>query len=312
MSVTIIQPRDRAHWLELRKTDVTASVAGALWGVHPYTSAYKLWAEKTGRLSDDEIDNKAMRRGRLLERVVADMLREEKPDWVIEYPLGNQYYQDSAARIGATPDSFATRPDRQGMGTVQFKTVSDYAWKQWLDPDTRDVVVPMWIILQAVVEAHLTQAVWASVAAIVVGRGIDLHVIDIPLDEVSERLMKQLREEKVPEFWAQCESGEHPDIDWKQDGKTVLDVYRDSDEAQVDFSGDKEIDAMVSEYVDFKTAANEAGKEADKLKPQIFDRLGNAAAGLTDSWLLTAKTQHRKAYEVKASQSRPLRIKERK
>lgn len=310
-TIDIIQPSGRTEWLELRKQDVTASVAGALWGIHPYTSAYKLWAEKTGRLSEDEIDSPAMRRGRMLEPVVAAMLREERPDWTIEYPLNNQYYRERGASIGCTPDSFATRPDIEGMGTVQFKTVSDYAWKEWQDPDTRAIVVPMWIVLQAMIEAYLTGAKWAAVAVMIVGRGIELHVIDIPLGKESEALIDQLHE-KVPEFWAQCASGQHPDIDWKQDAETVLDVYRDADEARIDLTGDRALDAMIEEFESEKAVAREASKRADVMKPQIIAALGNAASGLTDAFELNAPTTHRKAYEVKETSFRALRIKARK
>lgn len=311
MTIEIIQPANRMDWLQHRKRDVTASVAGCLWGVHPYTTAYKLWAIKTGAIEDDEADSSAMRRGRMLEPVAAAMLREERPDWTVEYPLDNRYYTDRQARIGCTPDSFAYRPDIEGKGTVQFKTVSDYAWKDWLDPDTRQVIVPMWIVIQAMIEAHLTGCTWAAVAPLVVGRGIDMQPIDIPLGKESAALTAQLYE-KVPEFWAMCESGQHPDIDWKQDAETVLDVYRDSDEGRIDLTGDDALDDMIARFEAEKATAREASKRADIIKPQIIERLGNAASGLTDSFELNAPTTHRKAYEVKETSFRALRIKARK
>jgi hypothetical protein len=69
---------NEAQWLALRKEDVTASVAGALLGVHEYTTAYGLWAQKTGALLDglvaatvsgdgDTYTVSDLERGRLLE-----------------------------------------------------------------------------------------------------------------------------------------------------------------------------------------------------------------------------------------------------
>ena len=41
----------REQWLAMRRQDITASTAGALLGLHPYVTAYSLWAEKTGLVS---------------------------------------------------------------------------------------------------------------------------------------------------------------------------------------------------------------------------------------------------------------------
>ena len=58
---------NRTVWLERRKQDITASVAGALFGVHEYTTCFELWALKSGRLNRDPEETPQMRRGRLLE-----------------------------------------------------------------------------------------------------------------------------------------------------------------------------------------------------------------------------------------------------
>ena len=60
--IDIIRPADREAWLKARRSDVTASVAGALLGAHPYASAYSIWAEKTGRIEQAD-ETSAMKRG---------------------------------------------------------------------------------------------------------------------------------------------------------------------------------------------------------------------------------------------------------
>lgn len=302
----ILRPATREEWLDLRKQDVTASQAAALLGAHPYSSAYQLWADKTGR-SSEEAENAAMRRGRLLEPVVIEMLREERPEWIIEYPLGNTYYRDPDLRIGATPDAFATIPDQGGIGIVQAKTTSDWSFKNnWIDPDTHEVVLPIWIAVQAIVEADLTGADWAVVAVLTVGHGIDLQVIDIPLHAgVRERLHKAVRD-----FWTIVDKGGHPPIDWMKDARTVLDVYRDADGSVADLSEVEGFDRMVADYHAAKAAEREAKARADGIKPQIIATLGNAEIGETLDWFVSAKVQHRKSYTVKESSSRVLRIKQ--
>lgn len=307
MTTEILHPTNRDEWLTLRKQDVTASQAAALLGHHPYSSAYQLWADKTGRASEDTEENGAMMRGRLLEPVVITMLRELRPDWRIEYtPNGMTYYRRPDLRLGATPDAFATVPGHGGRGIVQAKTTSDYSFRaNWIDPDTQEVVLPIWIAVQAIVEADLTGADWAVVAVLTVGHGIDLHVIDIPIHEgVRKRLYSA-----VADFWRIVDEGRHPPIDWMKDGRAVLDVFRDSDGTEADLSAVEGFDQLVADYQIAKATAKRATEEAERIKPQIIEKLGNADIGETPQWRVTAKTQHRREYTVKASSSRVLRVK---
>jgi len=100
----------REQWLSLRRQDVTASAAGALLGLHPYISAWSLWAEKTGLVSSDAPMNAAMERGLELEPIAIKRLQKLHPDWNITQPAA--YYRDPEARLGATPDCLATDPER--------------------------------------------------------------------------------------------------------------------------------------------------------------------------------------------------------
>src|SRR5262249_6073732 len=60
-----IRISSREQWLKLRQSDVTASVAAALLGIHPYQTVFALWALKTGKISDDVEETPPMRRGKL-------------------------------------------------------------------------------------------------------------------------------------------------------------------------------------------------------------------------------------------------------
>lgn len=304
MTIEIIRPTSREAWLELRKQDVTASQAAALLGVHPYATAYQLWGEKTGRASERE-QNAGMKRGLLLEPIVAQLVREERPEWLLQYPLNSTYYRDPARRIGATPDAFATVQGEGSLGIVQFKTASDWAWKKWLDPDTREVVLPLWIAVQAIIEAELTGATWAAVAVLVVGHAIEMYIIDIPLHA---GIMSAI-DKAVANFWDIIERGGHPPIDWLKDGAAVLDHLRDSDGSRADLSENSDFDELVAKYVAAKAEARKYERDAEELKPQIVHALGNADIGETLEWLVSAKTTHRKGYTVEPTSFRALRCK---
>lgn len=303
--VTVIQPANRAEWLAARKQDVTASVAGCLLGIHPYTTAYGLWAEKTGRIAADIEDSPALRRGRLLEPVAIQMIREDRPDWTVTYHNDNAYYRDSAARLGATPDAFATRPDKPGRGIVQVKTASDYAYKQnWRDPETGQVTPPLWVAVQATVEAHLTGSAWAAVAVMVVGRGIELHIIDIPL---LPALVKRIRAE-VDAFWHTVASGQKPDVDWKRDG-ALLETLFDPSVEIISLEADNALPALLDEREGLSSARSAAEKRLKEIKAELLAKLGDASAGrIADGRMVTAKRVERAGYEVKPTSYVDVRI----
>jgi putative phage-type endonuclease len=61
---------DREKWLAERRKGIGGSDAAAVLGLNKWKSSYTLWADKTGRLPEQE-DNEAMRQGRDLEAYVA-------------------------------------------------------------------------------------------------------------------------------------------------------------------------------------------------------------------------------------------------
>jgi hypothetical protein len=236
------------------------------------------------------------------------MLREERPDWTIHYHRDNAYYRDPDARMGATPDAFAERPDIFGAGIVQVKTVSEDKYRaEWLDEETDEIILPLWIAVQAIQEAELTGAAWATVALMVVGRGIDMEVIDVPLHEGVRRRLRS----SIAEFWALVESGREPDPDWGRDGATVLDVYRDSTPDRRDLAADIDLDNLVGRYVEARQARLMSAKIEDTNRPQIIRAMGQAEAAFTANWHLSARTTTRVGDFGQPIKSRVLRVKPR-
>ena len=67
----IADVRELSHeqWLDLRSTGIGGSDVAAIYGESPYTSAYTLWLQKSGRVGRDKSSNEAMEWGNLLEGV---------------------------------------------------------------------------------------------------------------------------------------------------------------------------------------------------------------------------------------------------
>lgn len=299
---------DRAAWLKMREADVTASVAAALFGqVHPYMTAYQLWALKSGLLKEDPTETPAMRRGRLLEPVALRLLAEEQPTWTIQ--PASHYYRDPKARLGATPDAFATRPDVEGLGVLQVKTVGHFAFKQgWKTPEG-EVDVPLWIAVQCSLEAALTGASWGVVAAMSLGDGgLDMHVIDVPLKPA---LMARLRD-LTADFWRRVEQGDAYEPDYGRDAAAIARIFADDDGGEVDLSGNNRLSEVVAQREALKAReadGNAAAKERKLLDTEIIAALGNATRGrLAGGGLISAPTTRRKAYAVEASSYRTVKV----
>lgn len=281
-----IRITDRTSWLAMRQRDVTASVIGALLGVHDFATPFGLWALKSGLVQEDPEENRAMRRGRLLEPVAIRLLAEDRPGWKITEP--GTYYRDPAARIGATPDAFATDPERPGFGIVQVKTVEPSIFRRkWVDEDegTRP---PLWTVLQAVTEAYLTGADWAVVVAMTVGFGLDLHVVEVP---IHAGVMDRLKAE-VATFWTMVENATAPEPDFAKDGALIARMYAQDDGREIDLSADNRLPEMLAErarLVVTEAEGRDANRDRAKLDAEILARLGTASRGrLADGTVISA------------------------
>lgn len=82
----IAQYHDEQRWLEERKTGIGGSEIAAIFGEHPFLTARELWERKTGRASEQP-ETPAMRRGRLLEDVAAQLYSEETGRQLRRQPL---------------------------------------------------------------------------------------------------------------------------------------------------------------------------------------------------------------------------------
>ena len=69
-------PQRSPEWFEMRKSGITATGITAINGTSPYKTAYRLWAELTGQVGEQEV-GAAAQRGQLLEQAVADYYTAE-------------------------------------------------------------------------------------------------------------------------------------------------------------------------------------------------------------------------------------------
>jgi putative phage-type endonuclease len=104
------------EWHELRNQEgvISGSEIGTILGLSPWTSAFTLWAEKTGRVERTVIPNTAMRLGTLVEPAIRQLYQESHPDHVVE-EVGT-YCALTASWAHANPDAICL--DENGVGYV--------------------------------------------------------------------------------------------------------------------------------------------------------------------------------------------------
>jgi predicted phage-related endonuclease len=308
MVIEVISPRDRAAWLKARGQDVTASVVGALFGVHDFVTPYELWAVKTGRAPRQAEENDAMRRGRLLEPVAVQILREERPDWQITYSTEAQtYYRDTERRLGATPDVIAVCP-RRGRGVVQIKSVEAGVYRRkWIDADGNPEA-PLWIALQATLEAYLTGAQWAAVMPLVIGFGVEAPLIDVPLDHMPGVI--DAMSEKAAEFWEMVRENREPPIDYTADAALIDRLYEVGDpRAEADLTGVSGLLEDIQRRGVVRREMQEREAEVIRIETRIKSLMGEAElAHLPGGMKATWKTQKRRMPDGRVVISRPLRL----
>jgi hypothetical protein len=299
----------REEWLARRKQNVNASEIAALFGpeIHPFLTPYKLWALKCEKIPD-ATDSPMLRRGRLFEPIVVDILSEDHPDWRLN--KAETYLWDDETRIGCTPDVWAERPDQgYGHGIVQIKTVGQFAFKRRWHDEHGDIAVPTWVAVQASVEAYLTGASWAGVAAMKLGDGgIEVVYIDIPL---KPHLIHRI-EDLTGEFWRRVAANEPYDPDFGRDRKVIFDLYEDGKGPVVDLTDDAEFREILAERAQLKQvekAGESATNQRRTLDARLILKLGNSPAARSGGALVTIKLVKKKAYTVKPQQYPLLTVK---
>lgn len=292
-----IEIENREQWLALRETDVTASVGGALFGIHPYHSVFSLYLLKRRELVEDPEETPAMRRGRLMEDVAIKMLLEDHPDWRIERP--NVYLRDAKARLGATPDAYVYIPGRPGFGVLQLKSVEPSIFKaKWLT-EQQTVEPPLWIAVQAEIERYLSKANFAMVGVVRAGFGIECSAIPIPGTPGLIDKIKLL----TTDFWRMVDAGKRPDPDYEKDGKLLEAMWASGgNSAILDLENDNHLVDLADEKERLASEKTAIEKRQAAVKAEIMHKLGGAAAAkIADGRLITAKKVEKASYTVKPS-----------
>lgn len=213
------------------------------------------------------------------------------------------YYRQPEFRLGATPDVIAHCPKR-GKGIVQIKSVERSIYRRkWLaDNDMPEP--PLWIAVQAIIEAYMTGSAWAAVAPLVIGHGVELPVIDIP---IIPGVIERIQRESLA-FWKMVESGEEPTPDFNRDARAIDAVHAFEQGDEIDLSRDEDLRKLLIERHGTFTARKSAEIRLKAIDAEIKHKMGGATiAHLAGGDKITWKTQRKIGPDGRATAFRVLR-----
>lgn len=176
--------------------------------------------------------------------------------------------------------------------------------EQWIDADTREIVPPVWIVLQAIQESMLVGAKWAAVAVHRENYGSrpSVRLIEIPLHA---GVWAKLTEE-VALFWQSVDASIEPAPDFKRDAEAIMRLYADAEDRTVDLDGERaeRLTAILADRAKLKARESDgsaAEKDRKTVDAEIIHALGNAEAGrLPDGRVIRAPTTRRVTIDAAA------------
>lgn len=306
--IPVDQEKKHEEWLELRRSFIGGSDAGAIVGMNPYNSAFSVWAEKTG-LASGFSGNVATRVGSYLEELVAKLFMEETGKKVqrCNFMIVNPAYPFAAANIDREvlgEDAVLEIKTTTSIGNIRKFRTGEYP-EQWYCQMTHYLAV--------------TGAKRAYLAALENNR--ELRIFELERDEDEIRALMDVEKD----FWAfYVLTKTAPPVDGHSaTTETIRTLYPEEDGEEADLGGlENAFEARKA-----LTAQQKALKaEIDALENQIKERMGSASRGVLGRFTVTWKTQRTSGLDREAikedypdidfgkyaSQSRVFRVTEKK
>ena len=198
----------REEWLQLRKSGIGGSDAGAICGVNPFSSSMKVFRDKTGDVQEQQ-DNESIRQGHDLEQYVAERFMEATG---FKVRRSNYMY-----RSNAHPFMIAD-VDRLVVGEdagLECKTASAYNADKWKDGE-----IPLHYIMQCYHYMAVTGKRTWYIAAVILGREFVYRKLEWD-DDVIQQLI-----EIEQNFWENhVQKGILPNPDGTKASDEILEQY---------------------------------------------------------------------------------------
>lgn len=277
------------EWLEYRRQGLGGSDAGIVAGVSPYKSPYALWAEKTGVVETTFKGNKATEWGHNLERVVAEQYARETNSSVVCIPailasVERPWQQanvdffvcNDEGPFGIYPAGKVTDVDPSQFEYVNFKAILEIkttgiasrgnakGWYYGAVPENYE--------LQGRHYASVTGITNVTYACLVGGEGLVIR----DRSYTNEQLDALNRMEE--NFWNQVQEKVAPDMTGLDSDFETLKAIYPTHEPDVVIETDEFGLDLYKEFLQAKSAADEAEAKVKLIKAQLELMVGSGEA----------------------------------
>lgn len=277
--------------LAKRVYSIGSSDSASILGMNPWSSAYDIWALKTGRVQPFD-GNDATRAGDRLEMPILEWAVEEIGARGVEYQveindgimsatLDVRAYLDSEPIIIEAKTGGVTSPLSAPWGEVGSDEIPDHYKIQ--------------VQHQLAVAGHEYKR--AFVAALIPPRGFQMFVVY--RDEEAIEFIRH----SCNEFWRSHVVADVPPPDCSPSPETFKRMRR-IPKKQVEIDG-----RLIAEWEQAKSESKAAEKIKDAAEAALLASLGDAESGIYAGGEVTYYETERKGYEVKATTYRSLRNK---
>ena len=252
------------EWHALRAQGIGGSDIGTIMGLNPWESAFKLWAKRTGQITDPPLDNWSIRFGNAFEEPILQMWQAENPDWDV-YLTGTWRHPDYPF-MQANPDALANHRDTGEWIVVEVKTSRSF-WDE-VPPAYRAQVLHYMDVL------HLERGVIIGVA----GWNWEEHYIDWDQFEIDTQRSHAQR------FWEHLQQRVQPAWDGSKS------TYEAQRQLNPDITDDEvELGDLGSRLLQAQLSFEDAERDLMALKSEVLGVMGSARHGLVGGERVTSR-----------------------
>jgi putative phage-type endonuclease len=251
----------------MRKGGITATGITAINGTSPYKTAYRLWAELTGQVGEQEV-GAAAQRGQLLEQAVADYYTAE---------TGRKLRKSNGiVRLKEHPWAMASL-DRtiigDTTGLVEIKTSTSSRWQLY--------PVPPEYVDQVQWQMFITGASYCDVAVLL--SGLVFRIERVEADPIYQTLLF----DKAVAFLDLVKTKTPPPLTGN-DSDTLAEVKPQVSNTYA--KADPQLDHIARLYIEAKAEAEAADAALKEMAIAIKEAIGEGEGVKGHGWLATWKT----------------------
>ena len=286
-------PVNRDEWLKQRSKGLGGSDAGAVMGLNPYKSAYSLWAEKTGQISNVVEENEAIRLGNDLEDYVAKRFAEQENKKIKRSSYCYQSKEFPFMRANV---------DRLIVGenaALECKTANPFK-----DGDYSNDIIPPTYYCQCLHYMAVCGFDRMYLAVLVFQKGFYTYVIDRGNEAVEADIRALIKAES--EFWKLVEDGTAPDIDGSEStAQTLKQLHKDELKTVFDLT---EYDEKLDEIQELKEQQKELKTRQKTLENELKEILINCDYGQSSVYNVSAKVTTSNRFDTDKFKKENLKI----